>query len=323
MTSPSPTALVTGAFGFTGNHLARRLLAEGWRVRGLCHPSERAVAATMPEIEAHVGDLATGEGLDEVPRGAEVVFHVASVVATSSRALAQAVIVEGTRRLAEAAARHGARRFIQISSTAVYGHGPLMDAAEDTPLRPEDPYGEGKVRAEELLRAMTDIETVCLRPRLIYGPGDRHFLPTVCETLRRRQVILIGGGHAVNDFVWVEDLVEACLRAASAPGAVGRLYNITSGESVTSRSFFNGVADTFGLPRPRVSLPHWLAWPFAAALTAAQRLGGRHATSYSPLKRLRLFGHPHHFSIERARRELGWEPRVTFAGGLRRLSQTP
>lgn len=322
--APAHTALVTGALGFTGSHLVRHLLAQGWRVRGLHRPQTRPTADFSPGVELFAGDLATGEGLAEAPRGCEVVFHVASVVATSSRAEAQAVIVDGTRRLAEAAARHGARRFVQVGSTAVYGHGPLTDADEETPLRPEDPYGEAKARAEELLRAMTargDLEAVLLRPRLIYGPGDRHFFPTVCNALRRRQVVLVDGGRAINDLVWVEDLVAACMLAAEAPHAAGRAYNITSGESLTSREFFIGVADAFGLPRPVLSLPYSLAWPIAAAMSAGQRLRRRPATAYSALKRLRLFALPHHFCIERARRELGYEPQTRFAEGLRRISR--
>jgi nucleoside-diphosphate-sugar epimerase len=312
---------VTGAYGFTGGHLVRRLADLGWSLRGLCRPASRATVSSRPQVEPHLGDLETGEGLDDAPRGVEVVFHAASVVATSSREQAQAVIVEGTRRLAQASARHGVRRFVQISTTAVYGHGPLMDADEETPLRPEDPYGEAKARVEEFLLEMNDrgdLEVVLLRPRLIYGPGDQHFLPTVREALRRRQVILINGGRAVNDFVWVEDLVEACRLAAATPEAAGRAHNITGGESVTSREFFCAVADRFGLPRPRLSLPYPAAWPIAAALTAAQSLRG-HTTSYSPLKRLRLFGLPHHFSIERARRVLGYEPAVAFRQGLTSL----
>jgi nucleoside-diphosphate-sugar epimerase len=321
-----PRALVTGAFGFTGGHLAARLLGDGWEVRGFDLAATRERAEEWKGRESHLeavfGDLATGEGLDEAPRGVDVVFHVASVVATSDRALAQAVIVDGTRTLAEAAARHGARRLVQISSTSVYGHGPLMNAGEDTPRRPEDPYGDGKARAEDLLlemHARGDLEPVLLRPRLIYGPGDRHFIPTVCDNLRRGKVILINGGKAVNDFVWVGDLVDACLLAASSPRAPGRAYNVTGGEEVTSKQFFEGIADRFGLPRPKRSMPYAMAWLVAAGMTAGQRLRGQHSTSYSPLKRLRIFGNPHHFSIQRGREELGYCPSVSYSQGLQRI----
>lgn len=316
------TALVTGAFGFTGGHLARRLLAEGWSVRGFGTVKSKQRAAAVPEIEPIFGDLATGEGLDDAPKGAMTVFHVASIVATSDRELAQRVIVDGTRKLAEAAIRHGVMRFIHVGSTSVYGHGEVVNVDEDHPLKPEDPYGEGKADAERLLLEMDargDLEVVILRPRLIYGPGDQHFIPTVCENLRAKRVILINGGRAVNDFVWVEDLVEAMMLAAQTPRARGRVYNITSGESVPSREFFESVAAQFALPKPSVSLPYPLAWIVAALMTAAQRIQGQQSTSYSPLKRLKLFGNSHHFSIERARSELGYSPRVTLKDGLARM----
>lgn len=310
-----PLALVTGAFGFTGAHVARRLLSEGWRVRGLCRRESLSRMPGQGEIEVHVGDLATGEGLDSAPAGAEVIVHAGASVGTSSRAEANAVIAQGTRRLATAAVRQGVRRFVFLSSTAVYGHGALTDANEDTPRRPEDPYGEAKARAEDGLMALSGaghLQAVVLRPRLIFGAGDRHFLPTVCEALRRRQVVLVDGGQAVNDMVCVDDVAEACVLAMRATGASGRAFNVTSGESLTSREFFEAVADHHRLPRPRLALPYALAWPFALILTASMRVRRGQTRPYSPLTRLRLFGLPHHFSIERARSELGYAPGQPF-----------
>jgi nucleoside-diphosphate-sugar epimerase len=116
----------------------------------------------------------------------------------------------------------------------------------------------------------------------------------------------------------VDDLVAACVLVVDSDRAKGRAYNITSGESITSKAFFETVADRFELPRPTRALPYSAAWAIASAMTFAQSLRG-HTTSYSPLKRLRLFGLPHHFSIERATDELGFGPEKRLQEALQCL----
>jgi nucleoside-diphosphate-sugar epimerase len=305
-------AFVTGVTGFVGGHLAEALLREGWEVRGLVRPGRDP--SQVPEgVEPVVGTLDQPEVLRVGCRGCQVVFHVAAELdGMAPREHVLRVNVGGTENVLQAAVEEGVRRVVFTSSVAVYGESAPDGADETTPPRPSRAYGESKVMAEEACwryHARGLVETVALRPCFIYGPRDRHFTPNAVRVLRGGWFPMVGGGLAPLDLVHVEDVVQAHLLAARTPQAAGRAYNVTDGRRRTVRELVELASHALGVRVRKVPVPAWALTPAAMVLRApARAVGAAGADLLSP-GNLRAMLAPHHFSIARARAELGYEPR--------------
>jgi nucleoside-diphosphate-sugar epimerase len=163
---------------------------------------------------------------------------------------------------------------------------------------------------------------VVLRPGFIYGPRDRTVLPNLIDKLRKRQVRYLGGGRRAMNTIYVGNLVDAALLAAEKPEAVGQVYNLTDGEAVSKRRFVEATADGVGVPRPpRLGLPLWAARAAAAWLEGRARRRGDKEPPRLTQGRLKFLGLNLDFSIEKAKRELGYRPRVSFDEGMRETTE--
>lgn len=320
-----PLTLVTGAGGFVGGKLVERLLAEGRRVRAFTRRPLPELAARGVEIAR--GDLVDSDSLRAACSGVETVFHTAARVGVSGPAKAfHAVNVDGTARLLEAAISHGVRRLVLTSSpSVVYTGGDLRGVDESARLCTRAPcaYPTSKALAERLVRIADcpHFRTVALRPHLVWGPGDHHLVPRVVAAARQGRLRVVGQGGNRVDLTHIDNVVDAhllaerALRADNSP-AGGRAYFITNGEPVALWPWINDLLLQLGRPplRRRISV------------NAAAAIG---AVCESLWRVLPLRGEPpltpfaahelatdHWFSIEAARRDLGYEPRVSMAAGL-------
>jgi nucleoside-diphosphate-sugar epimerase len=305
-------AFVTGVTGFVGGHLAEALLREGWEVRGLVRPG-RDLSGVPGGVEVLVGTLDQPEVLQAGCRGCQVVFHVAAELdGAAPRERILAVNAAGTENVLRAAADSGVQRVVFTSSVAVYGEAAPEGADEDTPRRPSHAYGESKVLAEDACfryHARGLVETVVLRPCFIYGPRDRHFTPNAVRVLRGGWFPMVAGGQAPLDLVHVEDVVQAHLLAARTAGAAGRAYNVTDGARRTVRDLVRFAARALGVRVREIPVPEWAVAPVAVLLRAAARLAGAPGAEMLSPGNLRAMLAPHHFSIARARADLGYQPR--------------
>jgi nucleoside-diphosphate-sugar epimerase len=223
--------------------------------------------------------------------------------------------VEGTELLARTAAAAGVRRLVFVSSVRIFGFESQMCWDEDGERSPSDLYSRGKAMAEEALQAVsaeTGLEVVRVRPRFIYGDGDRYVLPKLVQ--QARGITPIVNGDAICDVVFARDCARALILAAERPEAAGRAYTITSGECLSLREIIEEVGAAMG-SRPRfVPLPLGLVRRLAGTAEAVAGVLGRRP----PITReqLKWYLNDHHFSIARAREELGYEPRYTFRRAL-------
>lgn len=321
MTEADDLILVTGATGLVGSALCRRLAGEARRVRALVRPTSDASFLKNIGVELMVGDVAEAADCRRAARGAGVVYHCAAYV--SDWAEAQEMIrvnVEGLQAMMEAASRAGARRFVYLSSLVVLGHASQVDLDESAPVVVTgDAYNRTKVLAEELaLRYHRErgLPVTIIRPPYIYGPRDRQFLPRLLATLRKGAFRYIGSGFQPFSLVYVENLLDAVLAAAARTEAVGQVYHVTDGEPVTRRQLVEAVCDGLGLARPTRSVPLWVARPACRFMEGAWRLLGKREAPLLNRFRLKFMATPLTFSIEKARRELGYEPRVSFKEGM-------
>lgn len=312
--------LVTGATGFTGNHLARGLAARNFHVRALARDVERARDLTTAGIEIVRGDLTDPASLERAVQGIATVYNVAAIYRQAGvpASAYRAVNASAVGALIRAAARAGVRRVVHCSTVGVHGDVEDPPANEDAPLRPGDIYQETKVEGERVAReaaAETGIELVIARPSGIYGPGDRRLLKLFRGVARRRFVIL-GRGDIYYHLTYVDDLVEGFRLCGTVPGAAGRTYILAGGEVGTLRDLVQLIARESGVKPLPVRLPVWPFW-VAGALCEAVCVPLR---VEPPIYRRRVdfFTKSRAFDISRARAELGYGPTVTLREGVRR-----
>jgi len=310
--------LVTGASGFTGSHLARILVAAGHEVRALVRPSSSLELLEGVAVEILPGDLTQPESLRRAVSGVERIFHLAAVYreAKLSDRVYREVNVEGTRRLAEAALAEGGVRFIHCSTCGVHGEVESPPADETAPYRPGDIYQESKVEAERLLFAFQrdrGLPLVILRPVGIYGPGDRRFLK-LFRGVARRRFPMIGSGAVLYHLTHVEDVARGILSAAEAPAALGEAFILAGSRYTTVKELVQLVAAKAGVAPPWIRLP---AGPLYVAAALCELLC-RPLGIEPPLHRRRLdfYLKNRAFKTEKARRVLGWEPRVDLEQGI-------
>jgi len=262
-------ALVTGVAGFIGSHLAERLLAEGWAVRGIENFDpyyerafkERNLAGLRdrPGFELVTADLGTAP-LEALVEGVDCVFHLAArpgVRASWGEAFADyaRINVLATQRLLEAVRARPVRRLVYASSSSVYGEAPAEDRAtpEDAPCRPISPYGVSKLAAEAMVRAYHasgGVPAVALRYFTVYGPRQRPdmaFHRFLRAWLTGGTVTVLGDGRQVRDFTYVDDAVAATV-AAARDGRDGEVYNIGGGCPATLTQVFEILRARLGPP---------------------------------------------------------------------------
>jgi dihydroflavonol-4-reductase len=311
------TILVTGATGFTGSHLVRRLVADGARVRALVRP--RGDLSSLPgSVEVVRGDLRDPDTIERAVRGADAVFHLAAAFrhARLSDAEYLAVNVHATGALVRAAGRAGVRRFVHCSTAGVHGHVIAPPANEEAPLSPGNWYQETKLRGERVAQSFAIERALVLtiaRPTGIYGPGDRRIL-RIFRSIARGRFVMLGSGAVYYHLTHVDDVVEGLLRCAAVDEAAGRTYLLAGPEAVSIRELVTRIAAVCGVTAPRRHLPLAPARLVAAACERVCRPLGIEPPLHH--RRLDFFVKHRHFDGTRARTELGFEPRVSLHEGL-------
>jgi nucleoside-diphosphate-sugar epimerase len=316
--------LVTGATGLLGSHIADQLATRGERVRALVRPSSDTSYLRDLGVELVPGDLLDPASLRPAVEETDVVYHCAAKVGEwGPWSEYQALIIDATRNLLEACRAARVGRLLHVSSITVYGHLKRRDGlfTEDEPLGQHlwsrDHYIRAKIQAEELVRRYPGAWTI-LRPSWMYGPRDRTTMPRLVKALRSGRVTLIGTGDNLLNIVYAGDVAEAAILAANHPAARGRAYNVSSPGEITQRQVVDTLTDQLGLPRIARRFPFWLAyrmgWVSELIGHAIRIKRPPHITRYG----VSLVGRPTQFSIDKARTELGWQPRVSAAEGLRR-----
>jgi nucleoside-diphosphate-sugar epimerase len=312
--------LVTGATGFIGARLVRALRRQGHDVRAMVRDPSRAMALGEQGVELVTGDITDRSALRSATEEVATVFHCAAVLGDDPNPDIRRVNVEGTRALLRACEAAGARRFLYLSSLAVLGARHHHGTDESAPCRrARDAYTNTKIEAERLVRdsgASGRLETVVLRPGFVYGPGDRLFLPRVVDGLVQRQFRYVGDGSKILNLVYVDDVVQALLLAGDAAGAAGQTYNLTDGTTTSLRDFVTALSELLDIPPPTGHLPPVLAWAICYALELASRVTRSERPPRLNVTRMKFLYFNQHYSIEKARRELGYRPGFDYRRGL-------
>jgi nucleoside-diphosphate-sugar epimerase len=316
-------ALVTGASGFIGQHLARRLVEGGATVRGVGR--RRTRGPQRLGVEWVTADLQDREAIRAALVGCDTVFHLAAKVhdlgaSPQEDAQYRAVNVEGTRHVLECAVAAGARRFVFFSSIKAMGEERAGCADEATPASPETAYGRSKLEAERLAfdtGAREGLDVVCLRLPLVYGAG--------CKGNLLRMVWAIDHGifpplpelGNLRSLAHVSNVVEAALLAAERSAASGQCYLVTDARPYSTRQLYELICRGLGRRVPRWQVP-------LGALRALARVGDAIGTVRGRRFRfdsaaLAKLTESAWYSCAKIERELGYRPALSFADGLPEL----
>lgn len=321
------SALVLGATGFLGSRLVTALKKNRIAVRALARPTSDVSPLAAAGIEIVTGDLADEDALARAVAGQSLVFHAAARVGDWGAADEfRRVNVDGTARVIAACRKRRVRRLVHVSSLTVLGlprDGARVDEETPPAVSAADAYTASKIAGETLVRrahGADGLETVVVRPGVIWGPGDPMFLPRFAALLRRGRMVLVNGGRNCVALSHVDNLVQGMLLAASVPGAAGQVFHITDGEEITAAEAFGLLAEALGLPPPHRSLPFPAAHAAAALLEAWDRLRRRPAPPVFTRYGVRLVASDCRYDIGKARRELGYRPAVSFRQGVAALA---
>lgn len=312
--------LITGGLGFLGSHLSSRLSASGEAVRILARPQSRIEApASPPSQEIVLGDIRDAEAVDQAVRGAEVVIHLVSNFRKGGSDEKDAVNVNvgGTRNVLEACSRHGVRQLIHCSTIGVHGSVLEIPANEETPFNPMDLYQETKLQAEQAVwshHRATGLPVTVLRPISMFGPGDRRMLK-LFRMIQNGRFVMVGDGGALFQPAHIDDVVDGFQLALRNEKAIGEAFIVGGDEYVPLRDLVGLIASELGVRPPRWHLP---LRPVLAAADLCERFCVPLGLE-PPLHRRRVsfFQNDRAFTVDKARRVLGFQPRMTLREAVR------
>ncbi len=303
--------LVTGATGFVGHFLCKRLLAEGFSVRGTLRASVNPSSLVDGVEPVTVKSLGADTPWSHAMAGVDTIIHLAARVhimddpSTDPLTEFRNINVAGTARLAGEAAKAGVKRFVFISSIKVNGEESSKPYTTDSPSLPSDPYGISKWEAEQALRiieAETGLEVVIVRPTLVYGPGVKANFLNMMKIITKGIPLPLASVANKRSLIYVGNLVDALTICAIHPAAAGQTYLVSDGEDVSTPDLIRRTAKALELPARLFPVP-------ASFIRLAGKLSGKSSAVNRLTGSLTV-------DSTKIRRELGWKPPFTLDEGL-------
>ena len=313
-------SLVTGGSGFLGSHLVEALMARGDEVRALVRRTSNITFLESLGVELVYGNLNDSQSLKAAVQGMERVYHCAALASDwGTREDFLVANVTGLRSLLDASLEAGVKKFIHVSTTDVYGH-PNFPADETAPFRLRGwHYGDTKIKGEQLVwdyHREHGLPVTVVRPVNIYGPRSTSFVLELAELIKSGDMVHIGKKEQPAGLAYVTNVVDMILLAADCESSVGHAYNASDGLDASWREYMDKLAKIAGAASPKVVIPYRIA--YFAGWAMEKVYGAFRARSRPLLTRMmvELFGTNQGFSIEKARKELGYEPKVNLDEGM-------
>ncbi len=320
--------LITGATGLLGSHIAEQLRAAGESVRVLVRPTSDTTFLDTLGVEKAIGDVTDVASVREAMKGVDIVYHAAAQVGDwGPWERFVAVTIEGTRNMLEAARDEGIQRFLHISSISAYGHpdGEGMVLDETAPLGVDlykwSYYSRAKVEAEKLAweyHNRGDVPVTVVKPSWLYGERDRASMPRLIKAIRAGKGKLLGDGTNRLNLTYAGNEAEGCILAATKPEALGESYNLSNDGVITQGEYFNKIAEVLGEKPVTKKVPYKVAYNAAFLMELFGHLFKKKKPPLVTRYSVWLIGRKCFFSAEKARKELDWQPTVSYDEGIER-----
>lgn len=317
--------LVTGATGFTGSHLTKKLLIDGHDVSALVRKDSDSSFLQSLGVKLFYGDITDRQSVFNAVQGADWVFHIAAAYRQANLTDKEFwdVNFEGTKNILDTCVKNRVKRLIHCSTIGLVSSVKNPPADETTPVCPGDVYQESKCAAEfEVLKYVKEkkLPAVVIRPCAIYGPGDLRLLK-MFKMISKKRFFFFGNGKVYFHMVYIDDLVDAFLLAAKKDGAVGEVFIIGSENFITLKELAEIIAAEFGVPPPKIHLPYK---PFETLSALTEWLYKKLKIKKAPpiyRRRVAFFKKSRAFSIDKAKRILGFKPKVDIKTGVHLTAQ--
>ncbi len=312
----SRKVFITGANGFIGRSLARRFTELEAEVSGLDFQADDQWGVVA-------GDLTRPESWKHVLEGIDLVIHAAAVVSnTATMDMAWDINVKATADLLSCCVKAGVKRFVQLSSAAAYGFSSSGEIDENQPLRPMgNTYVDTKIASEHSVlacHARGAMDCTIIRPGDVYGPGSRPWVVLPLEMIKSGKFMLPAHGLGLFSPVYVDDIVDGIVLAASRPEGSGQIFNISGGVTPTCAEFFGFHARMVGA-KPLKSMGTRPARLLAeAARVAITTFGGSTELGGGTID---MLSRKSSYSIAKAGKLLGYRPQVNLEEGMRRTEE--
>jgi len=320
--------LVTGATGFLGGAVARRLQATGHEVLGTGRDLSAGQRLVHEGIRFEPADIRQAEAVGELCGEQDVVIHCAALSSPWGPATElHAINVDGTRHVVDACRARGVKRLVHISTPGIYvGLGDRLLVQEDAalPPKPANSYVRTKLAAEAIVTKAhaAGLESVILRPRGIYGPGDTVVLPRLIRALEVGRLPRIGNPKTVMDLTYIDNAVDGvALALAAGEKALGRAYNLTDGSPVELWPLVDQLCGMLDLPEPTKSVPYGVVRAYAFGLEWIHKTIRRGSEPMMTTYTAELLARSLTLDISAAKQELGYAPKVLPEEGVRRFAE--
>ncbi len=312
--------LVTGGTGFAGGHLVKKLSSLGHEVRVLARNTSIIDNKDMPEVELVRGDLTERDKVFAAVEGMDRVFHIGAAYRKANLTSKDFwdTNYQGTRNIIDACVEHKTKRLIHCSTIGLVSSVKIPPADETTEVCPGDAYQDSKCAAEfDVINISKEkgLAATVIRPCAIYGPGDWRLLK-MFKMIAKKKFLFFGNGKAYFHMVYIDDLVDAFLLASEKDEAIGEVFIIGGEKYITLNKLAALIADEFNVPVPKLHLPYL---PFETAAVIIEALYKFLKIKKEPFiykRRMAFFKKSRAFSIEKAKKLLGYEPKVDLKTGI-------
>ena len=315
-------ALVTGATGFTGKALCKRLVQEGHRVFAFVRPSSDIAELRQMGVVCLKVDIKSSEEVQKDFPEVDWVFHIAAAYRAEhvDQEEFSRVNVGATGNLLDAAKIRQVDRFVHCSTVGVQGEIKEPPADETYRFNPGDHYQQSKLDGELLARRYFEdgLRGVVIRPVGIYGPGDLRFLK-LFRPISKNRFVMIGAGKVLYHMTYIDDLVEGFMLAATRDQALGEVFTIAGPNYTTLLELVNTIAEILGKRRSRLRIPFAPVYAASVVCDKVCRAIGVSPPIYP--RRVEFFALDRAFSIEKARKLLGYDPQVPLRKGIEKTAR--
>lgn len=321
--------LVTGAYGLLGSHTVRELIENGYQVRAFGRDpeklSELAKEYKCEQIDTFCGDFCNVSDIDKACEGMDYVIHCGALLkGWGRRGEYIRTNVDGTRNVLDACAKHKIKRLIHTSSPSAHALKNNLNITEDDQNENNrlNYYIESKLMAEKIVGGQDEVPYSMIRPRGITGIGDRNMLPVLINVNRQIGIPLFQKGKVLVDLVCAENAALALRLCMEKDEAVGQVYNITNGEPKLVTELAEEMFTALGTKARYIRLPFMPVYAAAGILEAVWKLFRKYDKA-PPITRINVctLGRSQIFSIEKARRELGYEPEVSLSEMIKKYAE--